>query len=113
MIHGRKENIFEAPYQIVLSESTAMRLFNRLDVVGETAIMPEDKDVVFKVVGVMPDSPANTHLKVNALLSYPTMISEWGESDDNWNGNNTYSYVQLSEQTSYEQYTNSLANFSK
>ena len=91
LIHGNQENLFKEPYQIVLTKSMAMRLFNRLDVIGEVGLMPQqEKDLSFKVVGVIPDSPANTHLKINMLISYPTLISEWGETTDNWNGNNTY-----------------------
>lgn len=113
LIHGDKATIFNEPYQIVLSASTAMRLFNRLDVVGETGFMPRPKkDLSFKVVGVMPDSPPNTHLKINMLVSYPTMITEWGERDDNWNGNNTYTYVQLADNAQYEQFSKALAQFS-
>ena len=114
LIHGSQENIFTAPYQIVLTESMAMHLFNRLDVIGEIGLIPQQKkDVRLKVVGVIPDSPANTHLKINMLISYPTMISEWGETDDNWNGNNTYTYVQLAENTDYEKFDNALGKFSE
>ncbi len=113
LIHGNKESIFKEPFQIILTESTAMRLFNRVDVVGETGILPQrKKDIVFKVVGIMPDSPPNTHLIINMLVSYPTMVSEWGESDDNWSGNNTYTYVRIADQANYEQFTTSLAKFS-
>ena len=114
LIHGSKENIFKEPRQIVITESMAMRLFNRLDVVGETAVMPkEEKDLIFKVVGVMKDSPSNTHLKINILVSYPTMMADWGERADNWSGNNTYTYVQLTDPANYEQFTNSLVKFSQ
>ena len=41
------------------------------------------------------------------------MVSEWGESEENWSGNNTYTYVKLADHTNYEQFTNSLANFSQ
>jgi len=113
LIHGNQEDIFKEPFQMVLSESTAMRLFNRVDVIGETGKLPQqEKDLVFKVVGVMPDSPPNTHLKINMLISYPTMVSAWGERDDNWSGNNTYTYVQLANNASYERFSNALAGFS-
>ncbi|MEM1123383.1 MAG: ABC transporter permease, partial [Bacteroidota bacterium] len=113
LIYGSQKDIFKEPFQMVLSESTAMRLFNRLDIIGETGIVPQrDKELTFKVVGVMPDSPPNTHLKINMLISYPTMVAEFGENDANWNGNNTYTYVKLGENVDYSRFTSSLANFS-
>ena len=113
LIYGSQKDIFKAPYQVVLTESTAKRLYNRVDVVGETGIIPQgEKDLLFKVVGVMPDSPPNTHLKINMLISYPTMKAAWGETDDNWSGNNTYTYVKLAQQSNFEQFSTALAAFS-
>jgi putative ABC transport system permease protein len=114
LLHGSREGIFDEPYQIVLTESIAKRFFNRVDVVNETIIIPQSKkDLPFKVVGVVPNSPLNTHFKFNVLISYPTMKAEWGEKDDNWNGNNTYTYVELAENTDYERFTTALASFSR
>ena len=36
-----------------------------------------------------------------------------GEKKENWDGNNSYMYVQLAEGTDYDHFTNSLVDFSK
>ena len=40
------------------------------------------------------------------------MKTEWEEPDNNWDGNNTYTYVQIADHASYEQFTTALVNFS-
>ncbi|MEO1253612.1 MAG: ABC transporter permease [Bacteroidota bacterium] len=95
-LHGSAQNIFKNPYELVLSESTARKMFDRTDVVGELVKMPLwNRSLSMKIVGVIKDSPKNTHLKSDVLMSYQTLISDFGEKEDNWGGNNTYLYVLL------------------
>ena len=95
-IHGNAQNIFKNPYELVISESTAKKMFDRTDVVGELVKMPLwNKTISLKIAGVVEDSPKNTHLKYDVLMSYPTLLSDFGERKDNWGGNNTYLYVLL------------------
>ncbi|WP_373513217.1 ABC transporter permease [Persicitalea sp.] len=90
LLRGNKKGIMTKTRQAVLTEGMAMKYFNTLDVLGKILKIPKSEgSVVFEVVGVVPDSPANTHLKFDMLFSYPTMISDFGETEDNWGGNNT------------------------
>ena len=120
LLYGTKKDIFKQPNQAVLTETTALKYFNKTDVVGETLKIPFSKgNVVLDIVGVVADSPPNTHLKFNMLISYPTMLSdtamkeEYGETEDNWSGNNTLTYLLLAPNTSYEGFTASLLDLNK
>lgn len=113
LIRGRRQDLFTRPRQVVLTETTALTYFNTLDVLGKTLKIPKSEgSVLFDVVGVVPDSPANTHLKFDILFSYPTMLSDFGQWEDNWSNNNTYTYLQLAENSTYEGFTKSLTAFS-
>ncbi|SKB78590.1 ABC transporter permease [Dyadobacter psychrophilus] len=113
LLRGSRKDIFTKPRQVVLTKSLALTYFNTLDVVGKTLKIPRTKgSVLLDVVGVVPDSPINTHLKFDMILSYPTMLSDFGENEDNWNNNNTYTYLQLDENTTYDAFAKSLAAFS-
>ncbi|MCE7072192.1 ABC transporter permease [Dyadobacter sp. CY327] len=113
LLRGSRKNLFTKPRQVILTESLALTYFNTLDVLGKTLKMPRrNGTILLEVVGVVPDSPANTHLKLDMIVSYPTMVLDFGESDDNWNNNNTYTYLQLDANTTYEAFTKSLAAFS-
>lgn len=113
LLQGSRKGLFTRPRQAVLTKTMALTYFKTLDVLGKTLkISKEEGSVLLEIVGVVPDSPVNTHLKFNMLISYPTMLSDFGEREDNWNGNNTYAYVQLAENASYEGFVKSLAAFS-
>ena len=112
LLRGSRTNLFTRPRQVVLTKTMALTYFNTLDVVGKTLKIPKsENNVLFEVVGVVPDSPANTHLKFDMLFSYPTMLSDFGEREDNWDGNNTLTYLQLADNASYEGFTKSLVAF--
>ncbi|AKD57623.1 ABC transporter permease [Spirosoma radiotolerans] len=109
LLRGSRTNLFTKPRQVVLTEKMALTYFNTLDVVGKTLKIPRsESSVLFEIVGVVPNSPANTHLKFDMLFSYPTMLSDFGEQEDNWDGNNTLTYVQLADNARYEGFTKSL-----
>ena len=121
LIYGTDKDIFEQPNQVVLTETTALKYFNRLDIIGEIVKLNfSEGSLLLNIVGVTADSPANTHLKFNMLLSYPTMMGdpimrgEYGETkEENWSGNNTYTYALLAPNTDYDSFTKSLINFNQ
>ncbi|GAB3711467.1 ABC transporter permease [Spirosoma flavus] len=113
LLRGSRKDLFTKPRQVVLTETTAMTYFNTLDVVGKTLKIPQQgNSVLLEIVGVVANSPANTHLKFNMLLSYPTMLSDFGEKEDNWDGNNTLTYLQLAPNVNYDTFTKSVKAFS-
>ncbi len=115
LIRGTKKGIMTKTRQVVLTETMATKYFNTLDVLGKTIKIPKPQGgaLVLEIVGVVPDSPANTHLKFDMLFSYPTMLSDMGETEDNWNGNNTLTYLQLAENADYDAFTKSLVAFNE
>ncbi len=99
-LQGNQEEAFLAPWEVVLTQSQARKMFGTEDVVGKTMEITSD-DFTLEVVGLIADPPANTHLKFNMLLSYETLKDVYEETDDNWDGNNTFTYLQLSDKTQY------------
>jgi putative ABC transport system permease protein len=112
LIAGMRQGLMTQPRQAVLSKSVAERYFNAIDVVGKTFyIVSNDGKLLLTVAGVTEDSPTNTHLKFDMLISYPTMLSDMGEEKDNWSSNNTLTYLQLTENASYENFEKGLGKF--
>lgn len=99
LVYGSQKHIFENPHEAILTESTAQKYYGKSNVLGKTFYMPAvDKE--FIVTGVIKDSPSNTHLKFDMLISYHTMNTTFGDNDNNWSGNNTFTYVLLNEASS-------------
>ncbi|MBV7269939.1 ABC transporter permease [Winogradskyella luteola] len=120
LIYGSEKDLFKKPNEAVITESVALKYFNRTDVVGEVLKSPGGGGyILYNIVGVTHDSPLNTHLKFDMLISYPTMLSDpamlqrHGEIKDNWENNNTYMYVLLEEGANFNSFTSALKDFNK
>lgn len=108
-IKGNADN-FNQPYQLVLSETEAKRIFGSEDPIGKTV---KQENTLYTVTGVFQDSPANTHLKLDVLVSFSTLNALGWSIDDNWGGNNNYLYVQLPPNTDLQTFNAKLHALTK
>jgi putative ABC transport system permease protein len=97
ILYGDKATALSEPNTVVLSESTAKKYFNRVNVVGEKLTI--DGGQLLKVTAVIQDIPAQSHFHADFLLamtSFPESHSpEWLRSDFN-------TYVLMREGASYK-----------
>ena len=88
---------FDQPNKIVLTRATAQKYFDdfdaaigaKIDVVGNVGTFS------YEVVGIMEDLPENTHFKLGALFSFPT-LEILGLQPNSWTSGNVLSYLKLS-----------------
>ncbi|SOE22050.1 putative ABC transport system permease protein [Spirosomataceae bacterium TFI 002] len=112
LLAGTKKGIMTGLREVVLTEKLAMSYFNTTNAVGKTLNVIRNKGkTLMTVVAVVPDSPANTHLKFDMLVSYPTMFSDFGERENNWSGNNTLTYLELNKNADYDKFVTGLNSF--
>lgn len=100
------------PNNIILTESTAMKLFNSHDVIGQTLTF--DGGATMQVAGLMKDHPLNSHLNFEILISHSSIPHSQLFTEDRWtNYPKQYVYILLGETTSSEhlqQYLNKVAS---
>jgi putative ABC transport system permease protein len=93
VLKGSATNALKNIDEAVLTTSAARKYFGDADPIGKTLMM--NKKEPFKIIAVIPDPPANTHLKFNILLSFATFqkfandpaTTQWG-----WDG--FFAYIQ-------------------
>jgi putative ABC transport system permease protein len=96
---------YNRPNTIVLSESLAKKIFGNENPIAKTVVAFYDSEVLLEVVGVMPDMPETTHMKLNFLVSFETMKtwdainSGW---EGNWNANNFFTYLRVNKNTNFD-----------
>jgi putative ABC transport system permease protein len=73
LIEGIDSVVLKEPFKVVLSRSMAKKYFGDADPIGKT--IRNNGRVDYEVTGVFEDLPANTHMKVNALLSFESFVS--------------------------------------
>ncbi len=91
LIDGVKGEVFNDPNNIILSQTTAKRIFGDRNPLGEV-LESADSDNQYKVVGIFEDVPDYSHLQFDALMS----IQLWDtERRQQWGSNYLNTYVQL------------------
>ncbi|MBN8576345.1 MAG: ABC transporter permease [Cytophagales bacterium] len=102
LLHGQASSALARPNTIVLTESTAYKLFATTDVLGKT--LPIKDQGSFEITGVMRDYPKNTHFKFEALASYSSLPAPQVTEEEGWtNYRNHYVYVLLNPLASEKQ----------
>jgi putative ABC transport system permease protein len=70
---GDSQTALASPGALVLTEETALKLFGRIDVLGQTVNFNNDYDL--KVTAVIKNVPANSHFRFNGLVSLSTVAN--------------------------------------
>jgi putative ABC transport system permease protein len=98
VIKGDPANMLNAPRKIVLSESTAKKIFGDENPIDKFIRIGNDS-TKYIVSGVMADIPANSHFEANIILSYMT---EPQSTSTRWMNNNISTYFLLKPNTNYK-----------
>jgi len=85
MLYGNKATALTEPNTVVITESTAKKYFNKVDVVGENLIT--DGNHAYKITAVIKDIPQQSHFHADFLVSMASFAdsrsNEWLRSDYN------------------------------
>ena len=91
LLRGKIGRIFDAPCNVVLSETAAKKYFGNSDPIGQTLMINGQTKAT--VTGIMKDIPYNSHLRVDIIFSITTLVNdEWGR---NWTCFGFYTYLLL------------------
>ena len=94
MINGSPASALTEPNSVVITETTAKKYFNSINVVGKTLVLNDNTP--FKVTGVIRDVPKQSHFNFDFFLSMPT----WPDSRSNeWLRSDYNTYVLLKDPT--------------
>lgn len=106
LVAGDKASALIEPFTIVLSEETALNLFNSIDVTGK--VIEIGNLGLYTITGVVKDPPAKSHITFDAIASASTMnILEKDNKlqpiTENWDDPySSYVYILLEEDASVD-----------
>jgi putative ABC transport system permease protein len=94
LLSGDPKTALKEPNTVVISEDISHKLFNNANPMGQTLVINNDKPL--KITGVMKNMPANTHMKLDFMQSYNTLIKNYAPQLDNqWYSDGCTTYLLL------------------
>ena len=84
---GNTNSCLKEPFKMVLTEKTALKLFGKTDVVGNSISTVNHQE--YLITAVVKDPPENSSVQFNALASFSTLYAD-SENYMGWNGGNQY-----------------------
>lgn len=99
LLNGDAKTALEAPYSIVLTETTAKKYFGNENPVGKTieGIGGRAADGTYTVTGVMKDIPKNSHMDFDVLMSMSSFQQSRSEIFEWWGYVDFYTYVSVAD----------------
>ena len=95
-VAGGGAGVLDEPNSVVLSETTARKIFGTTDAVDRTVTLNDSLD--FVVTGVMADIPENSHMEADVFVSYAWLRSQNEAAETGqWLNLNGYVYILLKE----------------
>jgi putative ABC transport system permease protein len=96
LIDGIDSVVLKDPFKMVVSQSFARKYFGDENPVGK--ILRSNGKTDYEITGVFEDLPANTHMKIEALLSFSSFIKLVNNPLTTWDWDGFKTYVLLNEQ---------------
>jgi putative ABC transport system permease protein len=72
---GSKEDVLTRPYSVVLSQAMADKYFGTENPIGKTITIKTDSAYTYQVTGVAENSPSNSSIKYNFIVSGQSLIA--------------------------------------
>ncbi len=99
LLAGDRRTVLDHLHTAALSEETAMKHFGTINCIGKriTIRSAVNGPQVYEITGVF-DQSLPTHMDVNILLSFSSLLHAWGqETDQNWSWFDFVTYIRLAE----------------
>ncbi|MBO3697148.1 ABC transporter permease [Roseivirga sp. E12] len=106
LLEGDKQNVLQEPNTIVLTESSALRLFGKTsELIGE--LIEVDNRMSYKIDGVVEDPPKNSHFSFSHLASIASVANHYNTplrtyQFNEWYAHYVHTYFQLEENVDVE-----------
>ncbi|MGB8191124.1 MAG: FtsX-like permease family protein [Chitinophagaceae bacterium] len=114
VLQGDRNTALTAPYSVVITDETAMKIFGQKNVLGKT-LRTDGDSIPYKITAVI-NIPDNSHLRFNLLFSESTLYSSQRMMDfmnNDWSSNTFVTYFQLKPLSNAQQTASKIASLVK
>ena len=109
LIEGIDSIVLRDPFKIVVSQSLAKKYFGSENPVGK--MLKANGTTDYEISGVFEDLPENTHMKIDALISFTSLIKLWNDPITSWQWDGFMTYILLDEKANAKTFEAKLPAF--
>lgn len=109
LTEGIDSLVLKEPFKIVLSQSLAKKYFGSENPVGK--FVKNNGETDYEVTGVFEDIPANSHMQVDAVMSFVSLNKLWNDPITSWMWDGFLTYIVLDEKTDPKKFESKLPAF--
>lgn len=117
LTRGDVSTALSEPYTIVLTQSAAKKYFGENDPIGQVLTInmfdSAGLGAQYKVTGIMPDAPKNSHFTFNMIASFKTVeVANPGVlTVDGWGDASFYTYLLLKKGVDHKKFSEKMTQF--
>ncbi|MEX2569404.1 MAG: ABC transporter permease [Cyclobacteriaceae bacterium] len=113
LLYGDRDRLLMDKSHIVLTEDSAMKLFGRKDVAGETVLMNDGLELVpFMVQGILASLPPTSSKQFDYILPYQVLFDKpFNAWMQNWGSNGPSTLIKLSREADPGKFSQKIENF--
>lgn len=100
LLEGVDSLVLKEPFKMVVSESFARKYFGNENPVGK--IIKQNGRTDYEITGVFANLPVNTHMEIDALMSFESLKKLWNNEITSWNWDGFMTYVELHDNADLE-----------
>lgn len=90
-VSGELSGFLDGPNTVAISESVALKYFNKTDVLDEMVIFADQ--LPMRITGVFEDQPENVHFNMQVLVHFESVNKAFNQNLANWNNNPYVTYI--------------------
>jgi putative ABC transport system permease protein len=110
LVKGNPDTALEVPFTMVITQTTAQKIFGEEDPVGK--VVNWDNRFDYRITGVVQDPPDNSHFTFHVLASFSTFI-KYDARIGSWQGGSFRTYLLLKNKTDPAQFERKMAGFNE
>ncbi|MCI0692122.1 ABC transporter permease [candidate division KSB1 bacterium] len=109
LIKGNPREVLNKPNHVVITEEAARKYFGAEDPIGKTVLFNREHE--FVVGGIVENVPRHSHFQFDMLAPIPFMRNKFGSALDQWDFEEFFTYLLLSEKSSRSDLENKFSGF--
>jgi putative ABC transport system permease protein len=111
LLQGDPQTVLAAPYNVVLTQTTAKKYFGNDNPINKTLRIGNDSNL-YRITGVMQDCPSNSQIQLDFLASFSSLGITHDYEESYWDANYT-TYLLLKNKNDIKQLQAKLPSFMK